>query len=112
MTISYPLLGFVSLALGIIFTLIVPPGRRAHLAFLDEAAVFLLFVFASFCLWPLDPKNEWNWFLPGLIAGLIALGIIEFRRFTRYFQNLTYRMRHPYYWYSRAYSWSRRRRRR
>ena len=31
MTISYPLLGFVSLALGIIFTLIVPPGRRARI---------------------------------------------------------------------------------
>lgn len=112
MTISFPLLGLGSLLLGLLFTLIVPPGKRAHLAFLDELAVFLLFVFASFCLWPIDPKNEWNWLVPGLIAGALALAIIEFRRFTRYFSNLQYRMRHPYYWYSRFYGATRRRRRR
>jgi hypothetical protein len=112
MTISFPLLGLGALLLGLFFTLIAPPGKRAHLAFLDELAVFLLFVFASFSLWPIDPKNEWNWLLPGLIAGAIALAIIEFRRFTRYFSNLQYRMRHPYYWYSRLYRATRRRRRR
>lgn len=109
MTIPYWLLGWVSLALGLLFTFVIPPGRRAHLAFLDELAVFLLFVFASFSLWP-KPQG-WNWLWPGIVAGVLALVIVEFRRFTRYFQNLQYRMRHPYFWYSRFHSYTRRRRR-
>jgi len=111
MTIPFPLLGYGSLLLGLLFTFAVPPGRRAHLAFLDELAVFLLFVFASYCLWPIDPNNGWNWLLPGIIAGGLALLIIEFRRWQRYFHNLQYRMRHPYFWYSRFHSYTRRRRR-
>ena len=118
MTIPSWLIGLGLLALGLVFTFVAPPGRRAQWAFLDELAVFLMFVFASFFLWPLpsDSNNVlegWNWLLPGIIAGGLALFIIEFRRWKRYFQNLTYRMRHPYYWYSRLHGgYSRRRRRR
>lgn len=108
-SIPYWLIGIVCLLLGLFFTFVAPPGRRATLAFLDEAAVFLLFVVAAYCLWP-NPQG-WNWLLPGLAAGIIALLIIEFRRFTRYFVNLQHRMNHPYFWYSKFHSWSRRRRR-
>lgn len=110
MTIPFWLLGLISLGLGLVFTLVAPPGRRAAWAFFDELAVFVFFVFAAYCLWPVTSDNDWRWLLPGLIAGGLALLIVEFRRWKRYFQNLTYRMRHPYYWYSRLYS-SRRRRR-
>ncbi len=112
MSIPFWFLGIVSFLTGLVFTFIAPPGRRAQWAFLDELLVFLLFVFAAFCVWPLDPENGWNWLLPSVIAGGLALLIIEFRRWKRYFQNLTYRMRHPYYWYSRLHGgYSRRRRR-
>jgi hypothetical protein len=112
-TLSIPtwILGLVSLALGIFFTFIAPPGRRATFALLDEAAVMGLFLFAAYCLWPIDPNNGWNWLLPGLVLGVIAILIIEFRRFTRYFHNLQYRVRHPYFWYGKFNAWTRRRRR-
>jgi hypothetical protein len=109
MTIPTPLLGFLSLALAVLIALFAPPLRRGQWAFLMSIAVFGLFVLASFCLWPLDPRNGWNWALPGVIGGGLAVLILDVRRFVRHFQNLTYRMRHPYYWYSRLYPRRRRR---
>jgi hypothetical protein len=112
-SLSIPLwiLGLISLVLGLFFTFIAPTGRRATFALLDEAAVFGAFVFAAYCLWPVSGNNDWSWILPGIMAGIIAILIIEFRRFTRYFHNLQYRVRHPYFWYGKISSWTRRRRR-
>lgn len=110
MTIPQPVIGVGALLIGLLLTFILPPGRRGRYALLGSIAVFALWVMAAFYLWPLDPRNGWNWVLPGVIAGAVAVVIRDIRRWARYFQNLSYRVRHPYYWYSRFRA-SRRRRR-
>ncbi len=101
MTIPQPLIGWGALLIGLFLAFIAPPGRRGRWAVLSAVFVFGLFVTASFFLWPLDPDKQWNWLLPGALAGIIGVLIRDVRRWARYFQNITYRMRHPYFWYSR-----------
>lgn len=110
MTIPTPLLGIGSLLIVLLIVFVAPPGRRGQWALLMSIVVFALCLLASFCLWPLDPNHQWNWLLPGLIGGVIMVVILDVRRWLRYFQNLTHRMRSPYYWYSRMYPFRRRRR--
>ena len=110
MTIPYWLIGLVSLVVAVLMAVAAPPGRRGRWAILMSIVVFGLFLLASYCLWPADPKNSWNWLLPGIIGGVLAVIILDIRRWARYFQNLTHRMRSPYYWYSRMYPFRRRRR--
>jgi hypothetical protein len=109
MTIPIPLLGLGALVIGLLIAIVAPPGRRGQWAFVMSIVVFCLFLLASFCLWPIDPNHSWNWLLPGIIGGVLAVIILDIRRWARYFQNLTHRMRSPYYWYSRMASRRRRR---
>ena len=109
MTIPIPVLGLASLAIALVIALFAPPGRRGGWALIMSLVVFSLFLVAAYSLWPVDPRNGWNWVLPGAIGGAIAVLILDIRRWARYFTNLTYRMRHPYYWYSRLYPRRRRR---
>ena len=101
MTIPQPVLGWGALLIALFLTFIAPPGRRGRWALFSAVFVFGLFVAAAFFIWPLDPNNQWNWLLPGALAGIIGVLIRDVRRSARYFQNITYRMRHPYFWSSR-----------
>lgn len=102
MTIPEPVVGWGALLIALYLTCLAPPGRRGRNAIIGSVAVAALVFTAAWFLWPAD-----NWLLPAVVASLIAIVIRDVRRWVRYFRNLSYRMRHPYYWYSRL---SRRRR--
>ncbi len=103
MTIPFWLVGIGALIIALLIVFVAPPGRRGSWALVMSLVVFFLVLLAAFSLWPVDPNNGWNWLLPGIIGGGLAVLVLDIRRWLRYFQNLTHRMRHPYYWYSRFY---------
>ena len=101
LNLLYPLLGIISFLLALYTALVAPPGRRGGFAIGGALLVALLCVFAAFALWPIDPKNEWNWLPPGLVLAMILIVVRDMRRWSRYFRDNTYRRYHPYNWYGR-----------
>lgn len=100
MTIPAPVIGLGSLCIAFYLTFLAPPGRRGRNAVLGGAFTVLTVFIAAYFLWPED--GSWNFIIAAAVASVIAVLVRDVRRWVRYFQNLSYRVRHPYYWYGIA----------
>ena len=109
MTIPPWALGWGSLALGLLLTFVFPIQRGRFWNRMWDLITLALFVAGAWFI------NYWDRLSNvglGLMAGLIAVIIRDFRLWLVRFKGQVYRATHPYYWYGRVYnSYGRRRRR-
>ncbi len=103
------LLGPGLILLGLLLTFIFPIQRGRLWNQLWDFVTFALFVagFVIFNYWDLASN-----FALGVIGGVIAIIIRDFRLWLVRFRGQVYRRTSPRYWYGRAYDWYGRRRRR
>jgi H+/Cl- antiporter ClcA len=109
MTIPAYLIGPGCLILGLLLTFVFPIQRgRLWNSFWDLGTLALFVVGTlSIHFW-----DFWSNVGVGLIAGVIAILIRDFRLWVVRFRGQVYRRTSPRYWYGRAYGWLGRRRRR
>ena len=105
-TLLYPILGVLSFLLALYLALVAAPGRRGGFAIGGALLLALLCVFASFALWPANPKvnpnDDWGWALPGMVLAMILIVVRDMRRWSRHFRGNSYGRYHPYHWYGRT----------
>jgi drug/metabolite transporter (DMT)-like permease len=109
MTIPSWALGWGSLALALALTFVFPIQRGRFWNQFWDLATLALFVTAAAAINYWDALSNWG---VGLLAGIIAILIRDFRLWKVRFQGQVYRVTHPRYWYGRAYNWYSGRRRR
>ena len=108
MTIPPLILGLSCLILGLLLTFVFPIQRGRLSNRLWDLMTLGLFVGGVWFVHYWDPLSNLG---VGLIAGLIAVVIRDFRLWLARFRGQVYRATHPYYWYGRAHRWWSRRRR-
>jgi hypothetical protein len=111
MTVPLWFLGLGSLLLGLLLTFVWPIQRGRMRNQLWDLVTLVLFVVAAWGLNVWDPGSN---LVVGLLSGLAAVVVRDFRLWLKRFRDQTYRRSHRYYWYGRARNWygGRRRRRR
>jgi len=109
MTIPAILLGLGSLILGLLMTFLFPVQRSPFWNRVVDVFTLVLFVVGA---WFVNYWDTWSNLGVGLIAGVVAVVIRDFRLWLTHFKGQVYRATHPYYWYGRAHSWFSGRRRR
>ncbi len=109
MTIPIYILGPGMILAGFLLTFILPIQRGRLWNQLWDFITFALFVagFWIFNIW--DTASN---ITLGVIFGVVAILIRDFRLWAVRFRGQMYRRYHPRYWYGRAYDWYGRRRRR
>jgi type II secretory pathway component PulF len=109
MTIPTSILGPACLVLGLLLTFVLPIQRGRIRNQLWDLITLALFVAGAWWV------NYWDGLSNlgvGVIAGVIAILIRDFRLWKARFRDQVYRRTSPRYWYGRAYGWWGRRRRR
>ncbi len=109
MTIPPLILGPGCLVLGLLMTFVIPIQRQRFWNLATDVFTLLLFIAG---VWIINYWDQWSNFGVGLIAGVIAVIIRDFRLWLARFKGQVYRTTHPRYWYGRAYGWYNRRRQR
>jgi hypothetical protein len=111
MTIPPWVLGLSSLVLGLLLTLVWPIQRGRVRNQLWDLVTLVLFIVAA---WGLHLWDVGSNLAIGLLTGLAAVVVRDFRLWLKRSGAQTYRRSHRYYWYGRARNWygGRRRRRR
>ena len=102
-------LGLACLALALLLTLVFPIQRGRLRNQIWDLVTLALFVLAAWWLRPWDAVAS---LAAGLLAGLLAVLVRDFRLWLARFRGQVYRRTHRYYWYGRAGSWLGGRRRR
>jgi type II secretory pathway component PulF len=109
MTIPTFLIGPACIVLGLLLTFIFPIQRGRIQNQLWDLVTLALFVAGTWWI------GYWDWLSNigvGLIAGIIAVLIRDFRLWKVRFRDQVYRRTSPRYWYGQAYNLLGRRRRR
>jgi hypothetical protein len=104
-----PITGVICLFFGIMLTLVFPIQRGRLSNQLWDLITFVLFAAGSHFL------NLWGApgsLIVGIVAGIVAILIRDFRLWIVRFRDRSYSRGHRYYWYGRARDWYGRRRRR
>jgi hypothetical protein len=111
MTIPLWLLGLGCLVLGLLLTFVWPIQRGRVRNQLWDLATLALFLTAG---WALNIWDLLSNLAVGLLTGLGAVVVRDFRLWLKRSGGQSYRRSHRYYWYGRARNWygGRRRRRR
>ena len=102
MTIPAWALGPGGVILGLLLTFIFPIQRGRMWNTLWDLVTLGLFVAGAVIIDYWDPVSNWT---VGLIAGVVAVLLRDFRLWKVRFQNRVYRAYSPRYWYGRAYGW-------
>jgi hypothetical protein len=108
-TIPAPFLGLLCLIVGLALTFAVRIQRRRLPNQVWDLVTLALFIGAAWWLNLWDPVSN---LVVGLITGLVAVIIRDFRLWAARLSSQVYRRSHRYYWYGRARNWYGRRRRR
>jgi len=108
-TIPPPFLGFLCLIGGLALTFTLRIQRRRLANQVWDLITLACFVGAAWWLNIWDPLSN---LVVGLLAGLAAVVIRDFRLWAARLSSKVYRRSHRYYWYGRARTWYDRRRRR
>ncbi|MCC6189646.1 MAG: hypothetical protein IT318_11470 [Anaerolineales bacterium] len=109
MTIPPVVFGLGGLILGLLLTFGFPIQRGRYRNQIWDLLTLALFVVAGWGLAIWDPLSN---LAAGLIVGLAAVVIRDFRLWLARFHSQSYRRSHRYYWYGRARNWYGGRRRR
>jgi hypothetical protein len=109
MFISPFILGAICLILALLLTFGFPIQRGRFRNQLWDFITLALFVAGAWFIRYWDDLSNLG---VGLIAGLIAIAIRDFRLWMVRFKGQAYGRRHRYHWYGRARDWYGRRRRR
>jgi H+/Cl- antiporter ClcA len=109
MTIPVYLIGPGCLILGLLLTFVFPIQRGRLWNTFWDLVTLVLFVVGTLYIHFWD---FWSNVGVGLIAGVIAILIRDFRLWVVHFRSQVYRRTSPRYWYGRAYGLLGRRRRR
>lgn len=109
MTIPTPLLGWGCVILALLLTFIFPIQRGRFANQLWDFVTLVLFVAG---VWFVNYWDRVSNVAVGVIAGVIAILIRDFRLWMVRFRDKVYRRTSPRYWYGQAYNWWGRRRRR
>jgi hypothetical protein len=108
MDLPYSMLGVVCLIVGLLLTVGGPVQRGRLNHRLWDVLTLALFIIGVCWIRYWDDLSNFG---VGLLAGLAAILVRDVRSFVRHFQGQVYRRSHRYYWYGRAHSWYRGRRR-
>jgi type II secretory pathway component PulF len=108
MTISTSILGTGCLILALLLTFLLPIQRGRFQNQLWDFITLALFVAGTWFIRYWDDLSNLGL---GVIAGIVAILIRDFRLWTVRFQDRVYRRGHRYHWYGRARDWYGRRRR-
>ena len=108
MVIPPTILGLVCLTLALLLTFVLPIQRGRLPNQLWDFITLALFVSGAWFIRFWDDLSNIG---VGVIAGLIAIAIRDFRLWVVRFRGQVYRRSHRYHWYGRARDWYGRRRR-
>jgi len=108
MTISTSILGTGCLILALLLTFLLPIQRGRFQNQLWDFITLALFVAGTWFIHYWDDLSNLG---VGVIAGIVAILIRDFRLWAVRFQDRVYRRGHRYHWYGRARDWYGRRRR-
>jgi type II secretory pathway component PulF len=109
MTIPLFLLGAGSLILGLLLTFVIPIQRGRLRNQLWDFITLALFAVGAYWIGTNNPAID---VAIGVVVGLVAILIRDFRLWLVRFKGQLYGRSHRYHWYGRANDWYGRRRRR